>query len=180
MRALAAIEQHAFVKRFVHCLTWCEQKLHRSLLPSPASHCPTYTALATPAWDCSYHELQPNHASPLLTQTDIAKTAADSMADTSTSGCMIQPLLLFRADVVTDLDEAAEKAEGETEGDAAAAAEQEASFFVRQQGEASAAYAERVFQRVFCFDIERVISMTVSGSLDAPIQDLSWDHLAFP
>ena len=72
------------------------------------------------------------------------------------------PVMLCRADVVSDLDEAAEKAEGETEGDAAAAAEQEASFFVRQAGEGSTAYAERIFNRVFCFDIDRVISMKVT------------------
>ncbi len=64
--------------------------------------------------------------------------------------------------MVTDLDEAAEKIEGETEADAAAAAEKEASFFIRQSGESSTAYAARIFHRVFCFDIERVIGMTVS------------------
>ena len=63
---------------------------------------------------------------------------------------------------MTDLDEAAEKAEEGAEGDAAAAAEQEASFFVRHPEETSEAYAERIFHRVFCFDIERVIGMTVS------------------
>ncbi|KAK9866086.1 hypothetical protein WJX84_007709 [Apatococcus fuscideae] len=68
--------------------------------------------------------------------------------------------LFGRADVVTDLDEAAEKAEEGAEGDAAAAAEQEASFFVRHPEETSEAYAERIFHRVFCFDIERVIGMT--------------------
>ena len=73
-----------------------------------------------------------------------------------------QAVMLCRADAVSDLDEAAEKAEGETEGDAAAAAEQEASFFVRLAGEGSTAYAERIFNRVFCFDIERVIKMKVT------------------
>ncbi|KAK9841453.1 hypothetical protein WJX74_006089 [Apatococcus lobatus] len=85
--------------------------------------------------------------------------------------------LFGRADVVSDLDEAAEKAEGETEGDAAAAAEQEASFFVRQTGESSFAYADRVFHRVFCFDIERVISMKDLWKTRKPPVPLRLDEL---
>jgi hypothetical protein len=59
-----------------------------------------------------------------------------------------------RPDVITDLDEetAEEKAAGEKD---------EHSFFQREAGEGAEDYARRVFQRVFCNDIRRVLRMDV-------------------
>ena len=67
------------------------------------------------------------------------------------------PLLLSsgrRPDVITDLDEetAEEKAAGEKD---------DPSFFLRGEGEGAEAYARRVFQRVFCDDIQRILRMDV-------------------
>lgn len=66
---------------------------------------------------------------------------------------------------MTDLDEVADKGERGIKGDAVAAAERQASFFVRQHGESSAAYAEKVFRWAFSLDIENTINMKVGGSL---------------
>lgn len=53
--------------------------------------------------------------------------------------------------------------------DAAAAAEAEAaevaSFFKRRDGEAAVEYAIRIFERLYMYDIEKVISMEVRISL---------------
>ena len=40
-------------------------------------------------------------------------------------------------------------------------AAEDASFFLRRDGEGSGTYARRIFQRVFTADIERVIRMEV-------------------
>ena len=69
----------------------------------------------------------------------------------------------FRPDVITDLDEetAEEKAAGEKD---------DPSFFQRRAGEGAEEYARRVFQRVFCNDIQRVLRMDVSSlaAIDMP------------
>ena len=44
-------------------------------------------------------------------------------------------------------------------------AAEDASFFLRRDGEGSGTYARRIFQRVFTADIERVIRMEVRGLL---------------
>lgn len=59
-----------------------------------------------------------------------------------------------RADVVTDLDE-------ETQEEKAAGQVDDPSFFLRQEGEEAVPYARRIFERVFCSDIERVLRMDV-------------------
>jgi hypothetical protein len=56
-------------------------------------------------------------------------------------------------------EEAAAKA-----AEAKRAREEEASFFLRREGEQPQAYAERIFTRVFQTDIERLVSMEVGGS----------------
>ena len=66
--------------------------------------------------------------------------------------------VLCSPDVVTDLDEkTAEEKEAEANGAEAASA----NDFLRQDGELPEAYARRVFKRVFCQDIEKVLSMEV-------------------
>jgi hypothetical protein len=65
-------------------------------------------------------------------------------------------------ETVTDLDEvAAGEPDRQADGQTEAAATEEASFFLRRDGEQAAAYAARVFQRVFCDDIDRVLRMEV-------------------
>lgn len=57
---------------------------------------------------------------------------------------------------MTDLDE-------ETQEEKAAGQSDDPSFFLRREGEAAVPYARRVFERVFCSDIERVLKMDVSS-----------------
>ena len=66
--------------------------------------------------------------------------------------------MLCSPEVVTDLDEkTAEEKEAEGNG----AEQASANDFLRQDGELPEAYARRVFKRVFCQDIEKVLSMEV-------------------
>lgn len=82
-----------------------------------------------------------------------------------------------RADAVTDLDEGAHPAaatqgpaEGHTPNGSAPGPDQnggaeadDMSTFVRKEGEAAAAYARRIFERVYGHDIERVLRMDVGA-----------------
>lgn len=58
--------------------------------------------------------------------------------------------------MVTDLDE-------ETQEEKAAGQGDDPSFFLRREAEAAVPYARRIFERVFCSDIERVLKMDVSS-----------------
>ena len=49
----------------------------------------------------------------------------------------------------------------EAEAEAQGAERDNPSDFVRGEGESAADYAARIFQRVFCRDIERVVTMEV-------------------
>lgn len=62
---------------------------------------------------------------------------------------------MCRADVVTDLDEETQEQKAANQGD-------DPSFFLRREGEPAVPYARRIFERVFCTDIERVLKMDVS------------------
>ena len=66
--------------------------------------------------------------------------------------------VLCSPDVVTDLDE---KTAEEKEAEANGAEQVTANDFLRQDGELPEAYVRRVFKRVFCQDIEKVLSMEV-------------------
>lgn len=56
--------------------------------------------------------------------------------------------------MVTDLDE-------ETQEEKAAGQSDDPCFFLRREAETAVPYARRVFERVFCSDIERVLKMDV-------------------
>ncbi len=68
-----------------------------------------------------------------------------------------------RPDQVTDLDEVGAAAQDGRDPGAAQQAQQDAeeaaSAFLRREGEAAAAYAGRIFRRVFQEDIESVLRM---------------------
>ena len=66
-----------------------------------------------------------------------------------------------RADVVTDLDE-------ETQEEMAAGQSDDPSFFLRRDEEPTVVYARRIFERVFCSDIERVLKMDVRPFMGYP------------
>ena len=76
------------------------------------------------------------------------------MLQIQNQGCMV---LGCRPDQITDLDEGdAPREEGEEENGGEAT-----SAFLRAEGESAEAYAARIFRRVFCEDIQSVLSMEV-------------------
>lgn len=66
--------------------------------------------------------------------------------------------MLCSPEVVTDLDEKTKEEEAaETDG----AEKDDPSDFLQRNGESAETYARRIFERVFCRDIEKVLSMEV-------------------
>lgn len=64
--------------------------------------------------------------------------------------------MTYSPEEVTDLDEKAAEAEAEESG-----AADDLSDFQQQEGEAPEAFARRIFHRVFCSDIEKVLTLEV-------------------
>ncbi|KIY96859.1 ubiquitin-like 1-activating enzyme E1 B [Monoraphidium neglectum] len=137
----------------IHCIVWAKEMLFARLFGRPED----------------VTDLDEGTAANKEPAAAAAAAAAPSNGDVAHSHQQDQ--------AAADAAVAAAAAAATAAQEAAAEARDAASFFLRREGEAAAAYARRVFGRVFASDIERVAGMAELWKLRRPPTPLNLDHL---
>lgn len=121
-------------------------------------------------------------ANPWLSRTSRRSAAGERQASTTKPSLTASRCCQRRFDQVTDLDEGnaqgaggPQEAQPNGQSSSSSGAEQQrdgaSSSFLRGEGEAVEAYARRVFQRVFCEDIQSVLQMEVRVLHPVPLAE---------